>query len=173
MAGLELEEFMRLTKVSGSRLLALVGAVSLLSTPALARDVTVYSGGKSRVIETGTERPVQVIAWGQPRETAFERRVERFQLERNVQALLMARDTEEEIAVSDAMLRILARGNRDARRQYSIYFPYHARSADFYEQLRRVMREQQAGVRVYRQSILDNIASEDLQLVAEALNEMK
>ena len=146
---------MRRTIVSGPRLLALIGAVGLLTAPALARDVTVYGGGKSRVVETGTERPVKVIAWGTDRKTAYQKRVERFTLERKIQKILDARDTEEEIALSDAMLRIMVRGNKGARKNYSKYYPYHYRSAAFYEQLKRAMREQRAGVRVYRQSILD------------------
>ena len=163
---------MRRTTVSATRLIALVGAVSLLATPALARDVTVYGGGKSRVVETGTERPVKVIAWGKNRQSAYQKRVERFTLERKIQSILNARDTDEEVALSDAMLRIMVRGNTDARRQYSKYYPYHYRSAAFYEQLKRAMREQRAGVRVYRQSVLDEVSSDDLQLVAEALNAM-
>ena len=98
---------MRRTKVSAPRLLALMGAVSLLATPALARDVTVYGGGKSRVVETGTERPVKVIAWGKNRQSAYQKRVERFTLERKIQTILNARDTDEEVALSDAMLRYL------------------------------------------------------------------
>ncbi len=164
---------MRRTQVSGPRLLALIGAVGLLTAPALARDVTVYGGGKSRIVETGTDRPVKVIAWGTDRQTAYQKRVERFTLERKIQKILEARDTDEEIAVSDAMLRIMVRGNKDARKQYSKYYPYHYRSADFYERLTRAMREQRAGVRVYRQSVLDDVTSDDLQLVAEALNEIK
>ncbi len=163
---------MQRTLVSGPRLLALIGAVGLITAPALARDVTVYGGGKSRVVETGTDQPVKVIAWGANRQTAYEKRIERFALERKVQKILDARDTDEEIALSDAMMRIMVRGNKDARKQYSKYYPYHYRSAGFYEQLKRAMREQRAGVRVYRQSILDDVPSEDLQLVAEALNEM-
>lgn len=164
---------MRRTKVSAPRLLALVGAVSLLTMPALARDVTVYGGGKSRIVETGTDRPVKVVAWGQARQTAYQKRIERFTLERKIQTILNARDTDEEVALSDAMLRIMVRGNTDARRQYSQYYPYHYRSAAFYEQLKRAMREQRAGVRVYRQSVLDDVPSEDLQLIAEALNDIK
>ncbi len=172
MAGLELEYLMGRTAPIGPRLLALIGAVGLFSSTAIA-DVTVYSGGKSRVVETGTERPVKVIAWGEPRETAIERRVERFQLERKIQTLIEARDTEEERAVSDAMLRLMARGNPNTRKQYSKYYPYHYRSAGFYQQIKRAVQEQRAGVRVYRQSILDDVSNEDLQLVAEALNELK
>jgi|GEM_PF-2726976 len=164
---------MRRNTVSGPRLLALIGAVGLLSAPALARDVTVYGGGKSRVVETGTERPVKVIAWGTERKSAYQKRVERFTLERKIQKIIDARDTDEEAALSDAMLRIMVRGNSDARRQYSKYYPYHYRSTRFYDQLQRAMREQAAGVRVYRQSVLDDVSSEDLQKVAEALNEMK
>lgn len=164
---------MRPSKVTGPRLLALVGVVGLLTAPALARDVTVYGGGKSRVVETGSDRPVKVIAWGTDRQTAYDKRIERFALERKVQKILDARETEEEIAVSDALMRIMVRGNKDARKQYSKYYPYHYRSVGFYEQLKRAMREQRAGVRVYRQSILDDVSSDDLQRVAEALNEIK
>ena len=164
---------MRRTIVSGPRLLALIGAVGLITAPALARDVTVYGGGKSRIVETGTDRPVKVIAWGANRKTAYEKRIERFSLERKIQKILNARDTDEEVALSDAMMRIMVRGNKDARKQYSQYYPYHYRSAGFYEQLIRAMREQRAGVRVYRQSILDDVPGADLQLVVEALNEMK
>ncbi len=164
---------MRRTTVSGPRLLALLGAVGLLTSPALARDVTVYGGGKSRIVETGTERPVKVIAWGTERNTAYQKRIERFTLERKIQKILNARDTDEDVALSDAMLRIMVRGNKDARKQYSKFYPYHYRSAAFYEQLKRAMREQRAGVRVYRQSILDEVSSDDLQKVAEALNDMK
>lgn len=163
---------MRRTQVSGPRLLALLGAVGLLTAPALARDVTVYGGGQSRVVETGSEGPVKVIAWGEERQSAYQKRVERFVLERKIQKIIDARDTEEEAALSDAMLRIMVRGNDDARGQYSKYYPYHYRSANFYQQLERTMREQQAGIRVYRQSVLDDVSSEDLQKVAEALNDM-
>nr|WP_070959768.1 hypothetical protein [Hyphomonas sp. Mor2] len=163
---------MRRIQVSGPRLLALVGAIGLLTAPALARDVTVYGGGKSRVVETGSDGPVKVIAWGEERQSAYQKRVERFVLERKIQKIIDARDTEEEAALSDAMLRIMVRGNKNARGQYSRYYPYHYRSANFYQQLERTMREQQAGVRVYRQSILDDVSSEDLQRVAEALNDM-
>lgn len=162
---------MRRTQVSGPRLLALLGAVGLLTAPALA-DVTVYGGGQSRVVETGGEQPVKVIAWGETRQTAYQKRVDRFVLERKIQTIINARDTEEEAALSDAMLRIMVRGNEDARGQYSKYYPYHHRSANFYAQLQRAMREQRAGVRVYRQSVLDDVPSEDLQRVAEALNDM-
>lgn len=164
---------MQLSKVTGPRLLALIGAVGLLTAPALARDVTVYGGGKSRVVETGTDRPVKVIAWGSDRQTAYDKRIERFALERKVQKILDARDTADEIAVSDALMRIMVRGNKDARKQYSKYYPYHYRSAGFYEQLKRAMREQRAGVRVYRQSVLDDVSSTDLQLVVDALNKME
>lgn len=160
------------TQVSGPRLLALLGAVGLLTAPALARDVTVYGGGKSRVVETGSERPVKVVAWGKERQSAYQKRVDRFVLERKIQTLIAARDTEEEAALSDAMLRIMVRGNEDARGQYSKYYPYHYRSANFYQQLQQAMREQRAGIRVYRQSVLDDVSSDDLQRVAEALNEM-
>ena len=67
----------------------------------------------------------------------------------------------------------MVRGNKDARKQYSKYYPYHYRSAGFYEQLKRAMREQRAGVRVYRQSVLDDVSSTDLQLVVDALNKME
>ncbi|MEC7291166.1 MAG: hypothetical protein VXW22_13840 [Pseudomonadota bacterium] len=164
---------MQLSKVTGPRLLALIGAVGLLTAPALARDVTVYGGGKSRVVETGTDRPVKVIAWGSDRQTAYDKRIERFALERKVQKILDARDTADEIAVSDALMRIMVRGNKDSRKQYSKYYPYHYRSVGFYEQLKRAMREQRAGVRVYRQSVLDDVSSTDLQLVVDALNKME
>lgn len=162
---------MRRSAIVGPRLLALIGAVGLVTSTALA-DVTVYSGGKSRVVETGSERPTKVIAWGQPRETAIQRRVERFQLERQIQKIIEARDTEEERAASDAMLRLMARGNAKTRGQYSKFYPYHYRSAGFYQTIRRAMQEQRAGVRVYRQSILDDVPNEDLQVVAKALNEL-
>ena len=163
---------MRKTAMVGPRLLALIGAVGLFSSTAIA-DVTVYSGGKSRVVETGTDRPTKVIAWGEPRETAIQRRVERFQMERMVQKIIDNRETEEDRALSDAMLRIITRGNAGSRKQYSKYYPYHYRSAGFYQTLKRAMQEQRAGVTVYRQSILDDVPREDLRLVAEALNEMK
>ena len=163
---------MRRRIISAPRLIALIGAVGLLAAPALARDVTVYGGGKSRIVETGTDRPVRVIAVGEDRQTVYQKRVERFKLERKVQEILNSRDTDEEVALSNAMLRIMVRGNTDARRQYSKYYPYHYRSAAFYDKLQRAMREQRAGVRVYRQSILDDVSSDDLQRVAEALNDM-
>lgn len=163
---------MRRTKVSASRLLGLLTAASLLAAPAIARDVTIYGGGQARVVETGDDRPIRVIAVTQDRQTAYQKRVERFTLERKVQQILEARDTDEEVARSDAMLRIIVRGNKAAKGQYSRYFPYHYRSAAFYDKLNRAMREQRVGVRVYRQSILDDVSSEDLQLVAEALNDI-
>lgn len=163
---------MRKTAFFGPHMIALIGAAGLFTSTALA-DVTVYSGGKSRTIKTDTDSPVKVIAWGAPRTTTIERRVERFQLERRIQTLLEARDTDEDRAVSDALLRLMARGNRNARKQYSRYFPYHYRSTDFYVQLSRLVQEKRAGVRVYRQSILDDVTNDDLQLVAEALVELK
>ncbi len=176
MALEELEEIMRQLCVTGPRLLSLIGAVALLSAPALARDVTVYGGGKSKTYSTierdaaDEGRMPKVIAGGQNRQTAYDRRVERFTMERKVQAILGNRETDEARAASDAMMRIILRGNKNARRQYSSFFPYHVRSTDFYARLKQTMREQEAGVRVYRQSVLDDVSSEDWQLVAEAMN---
>lgn len=178
MAVEELEEFMRQTYGFSPRILALAGAVALLSAPALARDVTVYGGGKSKTYSsvdreaTDDTRRVTVIAGGQNRQTVLDRRAERFVMERKVQAILADRDTDEARAASDAMMRIILRGNKNARRQYSSFFPYHVRSADFYARLKQRMREQEAGIRVYRQSVLDDVPSEDWQLVAKAMNEM-
>ena len=173
MALQELEEFMRQTFVSGPRLLSLVGAFALLSAPALARDVTVYGGGKSKTYNAQEDGAVRVIAYGQDRETAMEKRVKRFATERKVQSIIQNRETDEARESSDAMMRIILRGNHDARRQYSRYYPYHVRSADFYERLERKMGEQKAGVRVYRQSILDKTSNQDLERVSEALNNLK
>lgn len=173
MALLELEEFMRQTFLSGPRLLSLIGAVALLTAPALARDVTVYGGGKSKTYSSQEDGDVRVIAYGKVRETAMDKRVKRFATEREVQSIIQSRDTEEARETSDAMMRIILRGNRDARRQYSRYYPYHVRSADFYERLERKMNEQKAGVRVYRQSILDKTSDEDLKRVSEAMNNLK
>ena len=164
---------MRQTFVSRARLLSLIGAVALLSAPALARDVTVYSGGKSKTYSSQEDGAVRVIAYGQDRETAMDKRVKRFATERKVQSIIQNRDTDEARETSDAMMRIILRGNRDARRQYSKHYPYHVRSADFYEQLERKMSEQKAGVRVYRQSILDKTSDEDLKQVSEAMNNLK
>ena len=159
---------------NGPRLLALVGSVALLATPALARDVTVYGGGKAKTYKTDEARSAPaVFEWGRERRTATDRRVERFAMERKVQTILETRDTEENRATSDAMMRIILRGNRDARRQYSRYYPYYARSSDFYARLQRAMQEEAAGVKVYRQSILDDVSSEDLQRVAAAMNALK
>ena len=151
-------------------LLALIGSAALLAAPALARDVTVYGGGKSKTYQTEQSRGPLVIAWGEARQTATDRRVTRFAMERKVQTILQTRDTEDARETSDAMMRIILRGNKDARRQYSRYFPYYHRSADFYARLQQAMREQAAGVRVYRQSILDDVSSDDLQRVAAAMN---
>ncbi|MEL6858860.1 MAG: hypothetical protein AAFO74_10770 [Pseudomonadota bacterium] len=157
-----------------ARLLALVGTFALLASPALARDVTVYGGGKSKTYKTDEARSTPtVIEWGRERRTSTDRRVERFAMERKVQTILEARDSEEGRATSDAMMRIILRGNRDARRQYSRYYPYYVRSSDFYARLERAMREDAAGVKVYRQSILDDVSSEDLQRVAKAMNALK
>lgn len=164
---------MRYTLVSGRRLLPLIGAFALLSAPALARDVTVYGGGKSKTYSSQNERGVRVIAYGQARETAMDKRVKRFATERKVQSIIQSRETDEARETSDAMMRIILRGNRDARRQYSRYYPYHVRSADFYERLERKMSEQKAGVRVYRQSILDKTSDADLERVTEAMNDLK
>lgn len=161
---------MRHTFVSAPRLLSLIGAVALLSAPALARDVTVYGGGKSKTYKAQEDRAPRVIAYGQDRRTATDKRVERFAMERKVQSILQARDTDEARETSDAMMRIILRGNQKARRQYSRYYPYHVRSADFYDRLARKMREQKAGVRVYRQSILDDASSEDMARVTDAMN---
>lgn len=167
---LELEELMRQTLVSGPRILSLIGAVALLSAPALARDVTVYGGGKSKTYTSQEDDRPRVIAYGQERQTAMDRRVKRFALERKVQSIIQTRDSEESRETSDAMMRVILRGNRDARRQYSYYFPYHARSDGFYARLERKLAERQSGVRVYRQSILDKTTDADLDRVAEALD---
>jgi len=167
---------MRQLCVTGPRLFAFIGTAALLAAPALARDVTVYGGGKSKTYSTIERdaaeegRMPKVIAGGQDRQTAYDRRAERFNMERKVQSILSNRDTEEDRAASDAMMRIILRGNKNARRQYSSFFPYHVRSTDFYARLKQTMREQEAGVRVYRQSVLDDVSSEDWQRVAKAMN---
>lgn len=164
---------MRKTFVSGPRLLTMIGAMALIATPALARDVTVYGGGKSKTYSSSsadTTRRPSVIAWGEKRQTATDRRVERFAMERKVQIILDDRDSDEARETSDAMMRLILRGNTSARRQYSRHFPYSHRSANFYARLNQAMREQKAGIRVYRQSILDDVSSADLQRVAEAMN---
>ena len=170
---LEAEELMRQTLVSGPRILSLIGAIALLSAPALARDVTVYGGGTSKTFTTTTDDGPRVIAYGQERQTVMAKRTQRFDLERKVQAILETRDSEDSRETSDAMMRIILRGNRDARRQYVSQYPYSARSAAFYARLKQAMREQEAGIRVYRQSVLDDVSSEDLQRVAKALNAIK
>ncbi len=164
---------MRQAFKNGPRLLALVGTIVLLSAPALAQSVTVYGGGKSKTYSSQERTYPRVIAGGENRETAFDKRVQRFAMERKVQSILENRDTEEARETSDAMMRIILRGNRDARKNYSRYYPYHARSADFYARLEQTMREQKAGIRVYRQSVLDDVSTDDLQRVAKALNDLK
>ena len=168
---LEPEELMRQTLVSGPRILSLIGAVALLSAPAFARDVTVYCGGKSTTYSNQEDDRPRVIAYGQERQTATDKRVKRFALERSVQSIIKTRDSEEARETSDAMMRIILRGHRDARQQYSYHYPYHVRSADFYARLERKLEERKAGVRVYRQSILDKTTDADLDRVAEALEE--
>ena len=163
---------MRRTYRNAPRLLAILGTAALLTAPALARDVTVYGGGKSKTYSSQERTSPQVIAGGENRQTAFDKRVQRFAIERKVQTILETRDTEEARETSDAMMRLILRGNRDARRNYSRYYPYYARSADFYARLEQTMREQQAGIRVYRQSVLDDVSSEDLQRVAKAMNDL-
>jgi hypothetical protein len=163
---------MRRTYRYAPRLLAILGTAALLTAPALARDVTVYGGGKSKTYSSQERTTPQVIAGGENRQTAFDKRVQRFAIERKVQTILETRDTEEARETSDAMMRLILRGNRDARRNYSRYYPYHARSADFYARLEQTMREQKAGIRVYRQSVLDDVSSEDLQRVAKAMNDL-
>ena len=155
---------------------AAIGATALLAAPALARDVTVYGGGKSKTYSTqerantnAVSRPI-VIAGGERRQTAIDKRVERFSTERKIQTILADRSSEEARATSDAMMRIILRGNKRANGQYSLHFPYHVRSADFYARLKQSMREQEAGIRVYRQSVLDDVPSEDWQRVAKAMN---
>lgn len=163
---------MRQTHKNGPRLLALAGTLLLLSAPALAESVTVYGGGKSKTYSSQERVSPAIIAGGENRETAFEKRVQRFATERKVQSILEDRDTEEARETSDAMMRVILRGNRDAQNNYSRYYPYHARSADFYARLEQTMREQKAGIRVYRQSVLDDVSSEDLQRVAKAMNDL-
>ena len=163
---------MRQTYKNGPRLLALAGTLLLLSAPALAESVTVYGGGKSKTYSSQERVSPVIIAGGENRETAFEKRVQRFATERKVQSILEDRDTEEARETSDAMMRVILRGNRDAQKNYSRYYPYHARSADFYARLEQTMREQKAGIRVYRQSVLDDVSSEDLQRVAKAMNDL-
>ena len=162
---------MRQSFVSGARILTVASALALLSAPALARDVTVYGGGKSKTYTTDEDRSPRVIAWGEERQTAMDRRAKRFVLERKVQSIIETRDTDEARETSDAMLRVILSGNRDARRQYSRYYPYHVRSDEFYRLLERKLDERKAGVRVYRQSILDNRSAADLDRVAEALEQ--
>ena len=164
---------MRQTYKNGPHFLALVGTIALLSAPALAQSVTVYGGSKSKTYSSQERTTPRIIAGGENRETSFDKRVQRFATERKVQSILENRDTEEARATSDAMMRIILRGNRDARRNYSRYYPYYARSADFYARLEQTMREQKAGIRVYRQSVLDDVSSEDLQRVAKAMNDLK
>ena len=173
---MELEEFMPRMAKPALGIFAAISATALLAAPALARDVTVYSGGKSKTYSTQeraenstSSRPI-VIAGGERRQTAIEHRVERFSTERKIQTILADRSSEEARANSDAMMRIILRGNRPARGEYSLHFPYHVRSADFYARLKQTMREQEAGVRVYRQSVLDDVPSEDWQRVAAAMN---
>lgn len=156
-----------------SHVATMIGATALLSAPALARDVTVYGGGKSKTYATQERSAPKVIAGGTDRVTSIDRRTERFAMERNIQSILDKRDTDEARETSDAMMRIIVRGNKDAKREYSRYFPYHVRSADFYAQLKQRMREQEAGVRVYRQSVLDDVPSEDWIRVAKAMNDLK
>ncbi|MEO1553863.1 MAG: hypothetical protein AAFR82_07985 [Pseudomonadota bacterium] len=168
---LEIEELMRQTLVSGPRILCLIAAAALLSTPALARDVTVYGGGKSKTYTSQEDDRPRVIAYGQERQTAMDKRVKRFVLERKVQSIVQTRDGDEARETSDAMLRVILRGDREAQRQYSYNFPYHGRSADFYARLERKLSERKAGVRVYRQSILDKTSDADLDRIAEALDE--
>ena len=162
---------MRQTLISGTRILSLIGAVALLSAPALARDVTVYGGGKSKTYTSQEDDHPRVIAYGQERKSAMDKRVKRFTQERKVQSIIQTRDSEEARETSDAMMRVILRGNRDARRQYSYHYPYHARSADFYARLERKLEERKAGVRVYRQSILDKTTDADLDRGAEALEQ--
>jgi len=164
---------MRQICVSGPRLLTFVGAFALLAAPALAKDVTVYSGGKSKTYSAQERTMPRIIAGGQDRQTSFERRTERFTMERKVQSILEDRDSEDARETSDAMMRIILRGNKSSRKQYSRYYPYHVRSADFYARLKQTMREQEAGVRVYRQSVLDDVSSDDWQRVAKAMNDQK
>lgn len=168
---MQLEEFMQKSLGNGPRLLALVAAMSLMAAPALARDVTVYGGGKSKTFSKQDGDAPRVIAWGQDRETAIEKRAARFAMERKVQSILESRDTDDARETSDAMMRIILRGNRDARQQYSRYYPYHVRSADFYDRLKEKLREQETGVVVYRQSILDKVSTSDLERVSEALKQ--
>lgn len=164
---------MRQTLVSGPRILSLVGAFALLSTPALARDVTVYGGGKSKTHTSQAEDHPRVIAYGEARETAADKRAKRFILERKVQSILETRDSEAARETSDAMLRVILSGDRNARQQYSRYYPYHARSAEFYARLERKLSERKAGVRVYRQSILDQTSDADFDRIADALNDQE
>ncbi|MFN3214510.1 MAG: hypothetical protein ACE37M_15505 [Henriciella sp.] len=163
---------MRRNYRNAPRLLAILGTAALLAAPALARDVTVYGGGKSKTYSSQERTSPRVIAGGENRQTAFDKRVQRFATERKVQTILETRDTEEARETSDAMMRLILRGNRDARRNYSRYYPYYARSADFYARLEQTMREQKAGIRVYRQSVLDDVSSADLQRVADAMNDL-
>ena len=172
MALLEPEELMRQTLVSGPRILSLIGAVALLSAPALARDVTVYGGGKSKTYTSQETDHPRVIAFGEARATTMEKRVKRFALARKVQSIIQTRDSEDAREASDAMMRVILSGNRDARRQYSYYYTYHVRTDDFYARLERKLDERNAGVRVYRQSNLDKRSDADLDRVAEALDSL-
>jgi len=156
---------------STSRLLALITGAALLSAPAIARDVTVYGGGKSQSYQTGGERPVRVIEYGRERETREQRRVKRFQTERKVRSILDTRDTDEARETSDAMTRIILSGHNEARRETSLFYPYYIRSEAFYDALDRKLDERKSGVRVYRQSVLDKTLDADLDRVAAALNE--
>ncbi|MEO1322994.1 MAG: hypothetical protein AAFV59_08310 [Pseudomonadota bacterium] len=159
------------TLVKGSRILALVGGIALISAPALARDVTVYGGGTSTTYKADEDKGVRVFAYGKARETQQEKRLKRFNTERKVQSIIETRDSDDARETSDAMLRVILNGDRDARRQRSIYYPYSAQSDGFYNRLDRKIAERKAGVRVYRQSILDKTTDEDLDRISEALED--
>ncbi|MEL7108257.1 MAG: hypothetical protein AAGL99_03235 [Pseudomonadota bacterium] len=155
------------TLVKGSRILALMGGLALLSAPALARDVTVYGGGTSTTYKADEDKGVRVFAYGKARETQQEKRLKRFNTERKVQSIIETRDNDDARETSDAMLRVILSSDR----QYSIYYPYSAQSDGFYNRLDRKIAERKAGVRVYRQSILDKTTDEDLDRIAEALED--
>ena len=159
------------TLATSSRILALIGGMALLSAPALARDVTVYGGGKSKTYSADEDKGVRVIAYGETLESRQEKRIKRFNTERKVRSIIETRDSEDARETSDAMQRVILSGDRDALRTYSSYHPHYALSDSLYNRLDRKAAERKAGVRVYRQSILDKTTNEDLDRIAEALED--
>ncbi|MEM1146142.1 MAG: hypothetical protein AAGH49_00035 [Pseudomonadota bacterium] len=172
MACWESEEIMRQGLLNPARLAALAGACALLSAPGFAQSVTVYGGGKTQTYSDRDRAEPRVISAGQLRERARDQRARRLLTERRILSVIDTRDTVEARALADALLEVYL--PRDAGQNERIFTRYGVvpRQTDaFYRSFERVTQEQSTGVRIYRQSIFDDVTTERLQQITDAVTE--